>query len=114
MKKLISIVTPCYNEEENVEELHDQIKQIMSELPEYDYEHLYIDNASTDGTIPILRRGRGQTGKGHPEYTQLRAYTLAVPRYFTGKRRRGDIDGFGLSGPARPDQGICQEVGRGL
>jgi glycosyltransferase involved in cell wall biosynthesis len=54
--KLISIVTPCYNEGENVEELHSQIVQVMSELPGYQYEHIYIDNASTDGTIPILRR----------------------------------------------------------
>ena len=55
-KKLISIVTPCYNEEENVEELHSQIVQVMMELPKYDFEHIYIDNASTDGTVPILRR----------------------------------------------------------
>lgn len=54
--KLISIVTPCYNEEGNVEDLHAQIVQIMSELPAYEFEHIYIDNASTDGTIPILRR----------------------------------------------------------
>jgi glycosyltransferase involved in cell wall biosynthesis len=55
-KKLISIVTPCYNEEENVEELHTQITRVMLELPEYDFEHIYIDNASTDQTVPILRR----------------------------------------------------------
>jgi glycosyltransferase involved in cell wall biosynthesis len=54
--KHISIVTPCYNEAENVEELHAQIVQVMSELPGYEFEHIYIDNASTDGTIPILRR----------------------------------------------------------
>ena len=54
--KLISIVTPCYNEEGNVEDLHTQIIQIMSELPQYRFEHIYIDNASTDGTVPILRR----------------------------------------------------------
>ena len=54
--KLISILTACYNEEENVEELHSQIVQVMSELPEYDFEHIYIDNASTDGTVPILRK----------------------------------------------------------
>jgi glycosyltransferase involved in cell wall biosynthesis len=54
--KLISIVTPCYNEEGNVEDLHAQIVQIMSELPGYEFEHIYIDNASTDGTVPILRR----------------------------------------------------------
>jgi glycosyltransferase involved in cell wall biosynthesis len=54
--KLISIVTPCYNEEGNVEELHTQIVRVMSGLPQYDFEHIYIDNASTDGTVPILRR----------------------------------------------------------
>jgi len=54
--KRISIVTPCYNEAENVEDLHAQIVQIMSDLPAYEFEHIYIDNASNDGTVPILRR----------------------------------------------------------
>lgn len=56
MKKLISIVTACYNEEDNVELLHDQISAVMKALPQYAYEHIYIDNASTDQTIPILRK----------------------------------------------------------
>ena len=55
-KKLISIVTPCYNEEENVEDLHSQIVEVMAEFPEYDFEHIYIDNCSTDTTVQILRR----------------------------------------------------------
>ena len=55
-KKLISIVTPCFNEEGNVEELYRQIKAVMESLPQYDYEQLYIDNASTDSTVSILRR----------------------------------------------------------
>ena len=54
--KLISILTACYNEEENVEQLHAEVVQVMSQLPEYEFEHIYIDNASTDGTVPILRR----------------------------------------------------------
>ena len=54
--KLISIVTPRYNEEANVEILHTQIVEVMSEMPEYDFEHIYIDNASTDQTVPILRK----------------------------------------------------------
>jgi len=53
---LISIVTYCYNEKDNVEDLHEQIAGVMSELSEYDYENIYIDNASTDGTVPILRK----------------------------------------------------------
>lgn len=54
--KRISILTPCYNEVENVEELHAQVVRVMSGLPEYEFEHIYIDNASTDGTVPVLRR----------------------------------------------------------
>jgi glycosyltransferase involved in cell wall biosynthesis len=52
--KLISIVTPCFNEEENVQELYDRIKQAMQGLA-YDYENIFIDNASTDNTVKILR-----------------------------------------------------------
>jgi glycosyltransferase involved in cell wall biosynthesis len=52
----ISIVTPCYNELENVEELYRQIKAIMAEVADIEYEHIYIDNASNDGTVAVLRR----------------------------------------------------------
>jgi glycosyltransferase involved in cell wall biosynthesis len=51
----ISIVTPCYNEEENVELLYDKVKEVFSRLGEYDYEHIFIDNASTDNTVKILK-----------------------------------------------------------
>jgi len=55
MKK-ISIVTPCYNEEENVAELYHQVKQVIeNELHAYDYEHVFIDNASEDNTVEILK-----------------------------------------------------------
>ncbi len=55
MKK-ISIFTPCYNEQDNVEELCIAVRNIMSNLPEYEYEHVLSDNASTDNTWKILRR----------------------------------------------------------
>lgn len=54
--KLISVVTHCYNEEHNVEALAQKIKEIFSGLPAYSYEHIFIDNASTDGTQTVLRR----------------------------------------------------------
>lgn len=53
MKK-ISILTPCYNEEENVHELYERIRVAMQDLP-YDYEHIFIDNASTDSTAEKIR-----------------------------------------------------------
>jgi len=55
MKK-ISVVTPCYNEEENVEELATRIRDVFAALPQFDYEHLFIDNASQDGTQAKLRQ----------------------------------------------------------
>jgi len=54
MTKRISIITPCYNEEENVTELYSRVKEVMASLP-YDYEHICIDNHSTDRTVAILK-----------------------------------------------------------
>ena len=53
--QLISVVTPCYNEEENVEELYEQIKAQFANLTNYRYEHIFIDNASVDKTVSILK-----------------------------------------------------------
>ena len=50
----ISIVTPTYNEEGNIEKLCLDIKQEMKKI-NLDYEHIVIDNSSTDKTIEILR-----------------------------------------------------------
>ena len=52
---LLTILTPCFNEEENVREVYEQVKAAMKTLPAYDYEHLFIDNASQDKTVDILR-----------------------------------------------------------
>lgn len=54
MRKLISIVTPCYNEEANIDELYQRIVDVMSRL-DYDYEHIFIDNCSTDDSHAKLR-----------------------------------------------------------
>lgn len=55
MKK-ISIMTACYNEEENIAEVYAQVKDVfVNRLPEYQYEHVFIDNASEDQTVEILR-----------------------------------------------------------
>lgn len=55
MKKLISIVTQCYNEEANVEELAARIRCTMAKHPQYEYEHILIDNHSDDGTVEKIR-----------------------------------------------------------
>jgi polyisoprenyl-phosphate glycosyltransferase len=55
-KLSVSFVTPCYNEEDNVELIWQRIRDVMAGLPEYDYEHIIIDNCSSDATPAILRR----------------------------------------------------------
>lgn len=54
-RKRITIVTPCYNEELNVRELYHRMRAVMDDLPQYSYEHIFIDNDSKDGTVAILR-----------------------------------------------------------
>ncbi|MCD7716293.1 MAG: glycosyltransferase family 2 protein [Lachnospiraceae bacterium] len=55
-KKKISVMIPCYNEEENVVPISEAVVDILNkELPEYDYEILFIDNCSTDRTRDLLR-----------------------------------------------------------
>src|ERR1039457_538955 len=53
--KLITIMTPCYNEVLNVREVHRRVQAVAAELPKYRFEHLFVDNASKDGTVEILR-----------------------------------------------------------
>ena len=55
-KKKISIVIPCYNEIENVDAIaHAVMDEMAGSLPQYDYEILFIDNASVDGTRDAIR-----------------------------------------------------------
>jgi glycosyltransferase involved in cell wall biosynthesis len=52
----ISIITPCFNEEENIESCASELRRVMTEkLPAYQYEHIFADNASTDSTLDKLR-----------------------------------------------------------
>lgn len=55
MIKKISIVTPCYNEETNVEILYSRVKNVMKLLTNYTYEHIFIDNDSNDDTLIRLK-----------------------------------------------------------
>ncbi len=55
-RKQISIITPCYNEEDNVEACAAAVRRVFEDaLPGYDYEHIFCDNASKDRTEQLLR-----------------------------------------------------------
>lgn len=54
-KKLLSVISPCYNEEANIEELYERVCRVLERYQNYDFEYLFIDNASTDKTVEKLR-----------------------------------------------------------
>lgn len=56
MQPDISIITPCFNEEDSVRECAEQVRKVMQiSLPGITYEHIFSDNASTDGTLKLLQ-----------------------------------------------------------
>src|SRR5258706_16135413 len=55
--KLISVVSGSFNEEENVRELYERITHVFrDEVRGYNYEVIFIDNASTDETVAVLKQ----------------------------------------------------------
>jgi len=54
--KKISIVAGCYNERDNLQELHDRLAEVLKKLSGYTYEIIIADNCSTDGSRDILRQ----------------------------------------------------------
>ena len=91
MKKLITIVTPTYNEIDSIEILYSRIKVIFNGFINYNFEMIIIDNASTDGTIEKLKEISSQDKRikviinnknyGHlrsPYWAMLQAYGDAV------------------------------------
>ena len=54
-QKTISILTPCFNEEDNVLNVYNQVREVMLGIGKYKYEHVFIDNSSKDNTVAILK-----------------------------------------------------------
>ena len=115
MKK-IGFIVPCYNEVDNVGDLYQQISAIMDTINDYDYEFIFIDNASTDGTRPVLRSMAEKDKKvkvilntrnfGHirsPFYALLQCQADAVIRIAAD-----------LQDPAFAYSGIYKEMGVGF
>ena len=55
-KKKISVLVPCFNEEENVVPISKAITDVLDTLVDYDYELVFIDNCSTDNTRALIRK----------------------------------------------------------
>jgi glycosyltransferase involved in cell wall biosynthesis len=59
--RFISVMSPCYNEEDNVTEFYERVCRVFADhLPDYAFDVIFIDNASTDGTVQVLREIAGK------------------------------------------------------
>ena len=117
----ISMVTACYNEEQNVDEVYRQVREVVEGLPPrngepYTYEHIFIDNASTDRTVELLRAICA---------ADKRVKVIVNTRNFGHIRSpfHGLLQATGRgghqrcrrpAGPAGDDRGIHRQVGGGL
>ena len=54
-KKKISLIIPCYNEEEVLGILHEELKKFTGKMPKYDFEFLFVNDGSKDKTLEILK-----------------------------------------------------------
>ena len=55
MSKTLSVLTACFNEEGNVREVYERVRAAIAAAGDYKYEHVFIDNASTDNTVAELK-----------------------------------------------------------
>ena len=55
MKK-ISIVVPCYNEEEVLNIFYDEINKVSKQMNEYDFQFIFVDDGSRDNTLDIMKK----------------------------------------------------------
>jgi glycosyltransferase involved in cell wall biosynthesis len=87
----ISIVSGCFNEEENIDELYNRVTKVLHEqLPGDDYEIILIDNASTDGTVAILKR-LAATDKRLKVIVNTRNFGTVRSGYHALLQARGDV-----------------------
>jgi glycosyltransferase involved in cell wall biosynthesis len=85
----ISIVVPLYNEEENVRELHGRLKEVLDGLGS-EYELIFVDDGSTDGTLPLLEEM--QSGDGRVVVLSLRRNFGQTAAFAAGfDYARGDV-----------------------
>ena len=54
-KKKISLIIPCYNEEEVLGILHEELKKVTGKMPQYNFEFLFVNDGSKDRTLEILK-----------------------------------------------------------
>ena len=97
-QKLITIVSPCYNEELNVREMHRRLRAMAAELPSTAL-HSVIDNASGDNTVGVLRELAAEDPAVRVIVNARNfGHALSHARTPAGGRRCGGAGGFRSAG----------------
>ena len=112
--KTISIVVPCYNEEENVQAMADALRETFKkDLPAYRYEILFIDNDSKDRTREIIRKLCAED-KGIKGIFNAKNFGQFNSPYYAMLQNRGchSTDGCRFSGSGRDDPKVCKRMGK--
>lgn len=58
MKKLLSVIVPCYNEEESIKLFYKEIKKVSKEMNYVDFEFIFVNDGSKDNTLSIIKNLR--------------------------------------------------------
>lgn len=58
MEKKITILVPCYNEEQSIRLLYEELRNVMDSQQQYDWQLLMVDDGSTDSTLAIIKQLR--------------------------------------------------------
>ena len=58
--KKLSIIVPCYNEQETVKCFYDEIIKVTNQISGYDFEFIYVNDGSKDQTVPFIKQLREQ------------------------------------------------------
>ena len=88
-KELISLVIPCYNEEEAIPLLYPELVKISEEMKYVDFEFIMVDNCSEDNTLQLMKELHEKDGRVH--YISFsRNFGKEASMYAGLKRAKGD------------------------
>ncbi|MBP8129177.1 MAG: glycosyltransferase family 2 protein [Candidatus Hydrogenedentes bacterium] len=103
MKPLVSVVIPCFNEQENVPRLWEKVAAVFATLPDYEYEILFVNDGSSDGTRAAMDALAAQDPHVRPLHL-VRNMGQSAAVYAGMMRSRGDyvltLDGDLQNDPA--------------
>ncbi len=87
--KSVSVFTPCYNEEQNIREVYSRVRKVFEDIGYLKYEHVFIDNASQDKTVSILK-GIAAEDKNVKILVNMRNFGLHRSSLYGILQTRGD------------------------